>query len=359
MRVARPLTLGQIAQLLGLVLEGNPNQEVTGVAPLETARPDQISFFTHPRHASLARTTLAGALLVPRDGKFPGALLRADNPQAALIDLLQLFYPARVPPGGIHAGAQIATNARVHPTATVGALAVIGTDSVVGERTWIFPLVYVGEGVEIGTDCVIYPHAVISDRVKLGNRVIVKPGAVLGADGFGYVFNGSRHRKIPQVGTVVVEDEVEIGANVTIDRATLGQTLIRRGTKIDNLVQIGHNVEIGEDAILVAQVGISGSSKVGNRAVLAGQVGVGDHVTLGDGVMLGGQSGVPSGSSLPEAGPYWGFPPRPAAEAKRISAALPRLPELLRRVRALERQVRELEGRLGLTPPESGEDHDE
>ena len=357
MHVARPLTLGQIAHVLGLVLEGDPNQEVTGVAPLETARPDQISFLTHPRYASLIRTTRAGALMVPRDGKFPGALLRADNPQAALIDLLQLFYPARVPPGGIHTSAQIAANARVHPTATVGALALIGTDSVVGERTWIFPLVYVGESVEIGTDCIIYPHVVICDGVKVGNRVIVHPGAVLGADGFGYVFNGSRHRKIPQVGTVVVEDEVEIGANVTVDRATLGQTAIRRGAKIDNLVQIGHNAEIGEDGILVAQVGISGSSKVGSQTILAGQVGVADHVTIGDGVIVGGQAGVVS--DLREAGPYWGTPARPAAEAKRISAALPRLPTLLRRVRALERRMRELEARFGLSSSESDEARDD
>jgi len=345
------MTLGQIAKSLGVALEGDPDQEVTGVAPLETARPDQISFCTHPKYAALARTSRAGALLVPRDAKFPGSLLKADNPQAVLIDLLQLFHPPRTPPGGIHPSAQVEASARVHPTATVGALTVIGSHAVVAERTWIFPLVYVGDGAEIGAECVIYPHVVIRDGVKLGNRVIVHPGAVLGADGFGYVFDGSRHRKIPQVGTVVVEDEVEIGANVTVDRATLGQTLIRRGAKIDNLVQIGHNVEIGEDAILVGQVGISGSTKVGKRAILAGQVGVGDHVTLGDGVMLGAQSGV--ASDIREAGPYLGSPARPAAEAKRIYAALPRLPALLRRVRALERRVRELEGRLGLTPPSS------
>lgn len=357
MDLVGPLTLGQIAQALGVVLEGDPDRQVTGVASLETARPDQISFLTHPKYASLARTTRAGALLVPRDAKLPGPLLRADNPRATLIDLLRLFHPPRVPPGGIHASAQVAPTARVHPTATVGALAVIGADSVVGEETWIFPLVYVGDRAEIGGHCLIYPHAVISDGVKLGSRVIVQPGAVLGADGFGYVFDGSRHLKIPQVGTVVIEDEVEIGANVTVDRATVGQTVIRRGAKIDNLVQIGHNVEIGEDAVLVAQVGISGSSTVGNRVVLAGQVGVADHVTLADGVMVGAQSGVPS--DLRDAGPYLGSPARPAVEAKRIYAALQRLPDLLRRMRALERRVRELEGRLGLTSAASGEDRDD
>jgi UDP-3-O-[3-hydroxymyristoyl] glucosamine N-acyltransferase len=351
------MRLGEIAQALGATLEGDPDLTITGVAPLEAARPDQISFLTHPKYASLARSTRAGALLVPRDGKFPGALLRADDPRTAFIGLLQLFHSPRTPPGGIHASAQVATDARVHASVTVGALTVIGNRAVVGERTWIFPLVYVGEGVEIGAECVIYPHAVLCDGVKLGNRVIVHPGAVLGADGFGYVFDGSRHRKIPQVGTVVVGDEVEIGANVTVDRATLGQTVIRRGTKIDNLVQIGHNVEIGEDAILVAQVGISGSAKVGDRAVLGGQVGIADHVTLRDGVMVGAQSGV--GSDIREPGPYFGSPARPLAEAKRISGALPRLPALLKRVRALERRVRELEGRLGLTPSKPREESDE
>lgn len=356
MHGAGPLTLGQIAQALGIELDGNPDLKVTGVAPLETAGPDEISFLIHPKYARLARTSRAGALLVPRDAKLPGPLLRADNPQVALVNLLQLFHPARIPPRGIHASAQVDASAQVHPTATVGACAVIGRHALVGERTWIFPLVYVGDRAEIGADCVIYPHAVICDGVKLGNRVIVHPGAVLGADGFGYAFNGTRHRKIPQVGTVVIEDEVEIGANVTVDRATLGQTVIRRGTKIDNLVQIGHNVEIGEDSIVVAQVGISGSSSVGKRVVLAGQVGVTDHVTLGDGVVVGAQSGVTS--DIPDAGPYLGTPARPAGLARRIWGALPRLPALLRKVRALERRVRELEARLGLTPRE-GESADD
>ncbi len=349
MNAARRLTLEEIAQALGVVLEGDPDLAVTGVAPLETARPDQISFLIHSKYARLARTTRAGALLAPRDANLSGPLLRADDPKAALIGLLRLFHPEPMPPGGIHPSAQLAASARVFPTATVGALAVIGSNAIVGERTWVFPLVYVGEGAEIGADCVLYPHVVVCDGVKLGSRVIVHPGAVLGADGFGYVFDGRRHRKIPQVGTVVIEDDVEIGANVTVDRATVGETVIRRGTKIDNLVQVGHNVEIGEDAILVAQVGISGSSRVGARAILAGQVGVADHVTLAEGVTVGAQSGV--ASDLLEAGLYLGTPARPAPETRRIYGALPRLPGLLRRMRALERRVQALEGRLGLTPP--------
>ena len=347
------MTLGQIARALGLTLEGDPDVKITGVAPLEVAGPDQISFVADAKYARLAETTRAGALLTPRDADLPGPLLRSDNPRAALIGLLRLFYPPPVPPGGIHTSAQVAASARVHSSATIGALSVIGANSVVGERTWIFPQVYVGEGAEIGADCLLYPHVVICDGVTLGDRLIVHPGAVLGADGFGYAFDGSRHLKIPQVGSVLIHDEVEIGANVTVDRATVGDTVIRRGTKIDNLVQIGHNVEIGEDAILVAQVGIAGSSRVGNRAILAGQVGVADHVTVGDRVIVGAQSGVPS--DLREAGQYLGTPARPAAEARRILAALTRLPALLERMRALERRVRELESRLGLPPSDRGE----
>ncbi len=353
MSAGAPLTLGQIARTLGVALDGDPNLKVTGVAPLDMAGPDQISFLTDLKYLSLARGTRAAAVLVPRDAGLSGHLLRADNPRVALVGLLNLFGPARVPPGGIHASAQVAPSARVHATATVGALAIVGSHAVVGERTWISPQVYVGEYVEIGADCHLYPQVVICDGVKLGNRVLIHPGTVIGADGFGYVYDGARHLKIPQAGTVVIQDDVEIGANAAVDRATVGHTLIRRGTKIDNLVQIAHNVQIGEHAILAGQVGIAGSSRVGNGAMLGGQVGIADHVTLVDGVMIGAQSGV--ASDLKEPGQYMGTPARPAHETRRISAALGRLPALLQRVRALERRVKELEARLGLTPESSAE----
>ncbi|MFQ5827986.1 MAG: UDP-3-O-(3-hydroxymyristoyl)glucosamine N-acyltransferase [Candidatus Methylomirabilia bacterium] len=339
------MRLGEIAQVLGVVLDGDPDRVVTGVAPLETAGPTHISFLIDRKYASLARNSRAGALLVPKDSKdLAPPTLRAENPRTALIDLLELFHPAATAPEGIDASAQVAVSAQVHPTATLGAWVSIGSGAVIGEGTWIHPFVYVGDEVEIGADCTVYPHVVIREKVTLGNRVIVHPGVVLGADGFGYVFDGRCHRKIPQVGTVVIEDDVEIGANVTVDRATLGRTLIRRGTKIDNLAQIGHNVEIGEDVILVAQVGISGSCRLGDRVILGGQVGLADHITLAKGVIVGSQSGV--GSDLREAGPYLGTPARPAPEAMRVWAATPRLPELLRKVRTLERRVEELERQL-------------
>lgn len=349
-----PYTLGQLAQALGAVLEGDPERVIRGVAPLETAGPDQLSFVTHPKYLPLAASSRAGALLVGAEVKdLRAPLLRAASPQTALIALLKLFHPAPPFSAGIHPSALVASDSRIHPNASVGAFAVIQPRAVVGPRARIFPMVYVGEGVEIGEESTVYANVVIREGVRIGRRVIIHAGVVLGSDGFGYAFDGSAHQKIPQVGGVVIEDDVEIGANVTIDRATLGDTVVRRGTKIDNLVQVAHNVEIGQHAIVVAQSGISGSCRVGNGAVLGGQVGIADHVTIGDGVMLGAQSGVPG--DIRAAGQYLGTPARPVAEARRIYAAMPRLPDLLKKVRALERRVRELEARLGIESTGSGE----
>jgi UDP-3-O-[3-hydroxymyristoyl] glucosamine N-acyltransferase len=223
--------------------------------------------------------------------------------------------------------------------------------AVIGPRARLHALVHVGPGVEIGEDTVVYPHVSLRDGVLVGRRVIIHPGAVLGADGFGFAFDGTAHRKIPQVGGVLIEDDVEIGANTTIDRATFGDTIVRRGTKIDNLVQIGHNVVVGEHSLLVAQVGVSGSSRLGRGVVLAGQVGVADHVTIGDGVIAGAQAGIPS--SLPAGEKVLGTPARPIWQAKRIVVAEARLPELLQRVRALEQKLERLAAQLDETDAKS------
>jgi UDP-3-O-[3-hydroxymyristoyl] glucosamine N-acyltransferase len=205
--------------------------------------------------------------------------------------------------------------------------------------------VYVVVGAVIGEETVLYPHVVIRDGVRLGRRVIVHAGAVIGADGFGYAFDGARHRKIPQVGGVRIEDDVEIGANTTIDRATLGETVVRQGTKIDNLVQVGHNVDIGEHTVIAGQVGISGSCRIGRGVVMGGQVGLADHVTVGDGAMLGAQSGVAADIAAGEK--VLGAPARPLTESKRIFLATGHLPEMVRRLRTLERRLARLESRLG------------
>ncbi|HET7342656.1 MAG TPA: UDP-3-O-(3-hydroxymyristoyl)glucosamine N-acyltransferase [Methylomirabilota bacterium] len=342
-------TLGELAEALHARLEGDPARIVTGVAPLDSAGPDQISFLTDPRYREAARTSRAGAFLAPADvADLPGPTLHSPAPQQALIDLLCLFHPVAPAPPGIDRTAVVASDARVDPGATVGPLCVVESRAVVGPGARLHALVHVGAGVEIGEGCVLHPHVSLREGVRLGRRVVIHAGAVLGADGFGYAFDGQAHRKIPQVGGVLIEDDVEIGANTTIDRATFGDTVVRRGSKIDNLVQIGHNVEVGEHSLLVAQVGVSGSSRLGRGVVLAGQVGVADHVTIGDGVIAGAQAGIPS--SIKAGEKVLGTPARPLLQAKRIMVAETRLPELLQRVRALEQRLQELAARLGGAP---------
>ncbi len=341
-----PYTLGELAQALGAILEGDAQRVIKGVASLDRAGPDQISFVTSRKYLPLASSSRAGAFLVPADVKeLRAPLLRTESPQISLIALLKLFHPTPPLAPGVHPSALVARDSRIHPQASVGAFAVIQPRAVVGARAQIFPLVYVGEGAEVGEESILYPHVVVREGVRVGRRVIIHAGAVLGADGFGFAFDGSAHQKIPQVGGVIIEDDVEIGANTTIDRATLGDTVVRRGTKIDNLVQIGHNVEIGEHSILAGQAGVSGSSRLGRGVVLGGQAGVADHLTIGDGAMLGAQSGVSQ-----DVGPgeklfgTWG---RPMTQARRIWLAEAELPELVRRLRAIDRRLEELEARLG------------
>ena len=335
-------TLGEVAAALGARLEGDPGRRVRAVAPLETAGPEEISFVLGPRYAGLAARSRAGAIVAPEGlADLPGPVLRVAAPPAALIALLRLFHPEPPVVPGAHRLAWVDESARVDPGAAVGPFAVVERGARIGRGSRVGALCFVGEGAELGEDVVLYPRVVVRDGVRIGNRVIVHPGAVLGADGFGYTFDGQAHRKIPQVGGVRIEDDVEIGAKTTVDRATLGETVIGRGTKLDNLVQVGHNCQIGEDVILVAQVGISGSCRIGSRAVLAGQVGIADHVEIGEGAIITAQSGATGG--VPAGAVWSGTPARPTMEAKRIWAAETRLPDLLRRVRDLEKRLAELE----------------
>jgi len=337
-------TLGRVADALGASLEGDAGRVVTGVAPLEAAGPDQVSFLTDRKYLKQAEASRAAAIVVPSDvSGLPSALLRVDQPQQALIRLLRLFHPEPPIRAGIHPSASVAEGAHVHPTASVDALSVVESGAVVGPRSRVGALSFVGARAMLGEDVRLHPRVVVLEGVRIGDRVIVHSGAVLGSDGFGYAFDGGAHRKIPQVGGLRIEDDVEIGANAAIDRATLGETVVRRGTKIDNLVQVGHNCDIGEDVILVSQVGIAGSCHIGNGAMLAGQVGVADHITVGARAILTAKSGVPN--DVPPGEIWGGIPSRPIADAKRIWAGESQLPELIKRVRALEKRVRELEER--------------
>src|SRR5438132_1269494 len=243
--------------------------------------------------------------------------------------------------------------AHVDPSASVGAYAVVEPKAVLGAGVRVGPFVYVGRGAEVGAETILHARVVVLDRVRIGRRVIVHAGAVLGADGFGYAPDAGRYRKIPQIGGVVIEDDVEIGANTTIDRSTVGDTVIGRGTKIDNLVQIAHNVHVGADSIIAAQSGVAGSSRLGRGVVLGGQVGVADHVTIADGVVVAAQAGVIG--DLREAGTYLGTPARPVGETRRVWAVTVKLPELARRVRELERRLERFERGAGGATAEGGE----
>jgi UDP-3-O-[3-hydroxymyristoyl] glucosamine N-acyltransferase len=338
-------SLGELARLVGGDVEGDPALEIRGFASLESAGPADLSFVAASRHVAAARASAAAALIAPAGLDLGGRpAIRVAQPYAAVAAVLSVFFPEPAVPAGVHPTAWVADTARISSHATVGAFAVVEGDTTVDAGAVLHAHVFVGPGCRVGEGSVLHPHVVLRARVHLGRRVTVHPGSVLGADGFGYVFEGGRHRKIPQVGRVVVEDDVEIGANVAVDRAMLGDTVVGRGTKIDNLVQIGHNTVVGSDSIIVAQAGIAGSCRIGRGVVLAGQAGIADHVTIGDGAQIGSQAGVHR--DVPAGVGMIGTPAMASDPGLRALAVIGRLPEILRDVRALRRRVAALEGRL-------------
>ena len=339
------MRLAVLAERTGCRLDGDGGIEVAGVRALDEAGPTDLTFVTDAKRVAQLPASRAGAVILPESAPAVGRpSLRTSNPYLALARALAAFHPAgRVVPGA-HATAVVAADAQVDAEASVGPLCVISSGAEIGSGTRLDAQVFVGANVRIGRDCRIFPQVTLREGTRLGDRVTVHAGAVIGADGFGYARDGARYVKIPQVGGVVLDDDVEIGANVAIDRATLGVTRIGRGTKIDNLVQIAHNVRVGEDTVIVAQVGISGSSQIGSRVTIAGQVGVVDHVRIGDNAMIGAQSGVRK--DVPDGGMVWGSPAAPHLEYKRQLAAMARLPRLGKTLRALEERLRALEAQL-------------
>lgn len=335
-------SLKEIARLIEGEVVGNGSIEIEGVAGIEEAGKGEITFVSDKKHLPLLETTQASAVIVSREikeAKVP--LIRVENPYLAFSQVMRILAPYQKPTKGVHPSAIIPEGVDLGKEISIGAHSVIEEGVKIGDNTIIYPLVYVGKGSRIGNDCLIYPQVMIREGVEIGDRVIIHSGTVIGSDGFGYIPHKGRQHKVPQIGKVVIEDDVEIGANVTIDRATLGKTWIKRGVKIDNLVQIAHNVVIGEDSVIVAQVGISGSTEIGRGVTLAGQAGVAGHIKIGDKAIVGAQAGVTK-SVLPKT-IVSGYPARPHTQAKRIEASILRLPELYKLVRELKKRIEELE----------------
>ena len=341
------ITLGEIAAFLGARLQGDAECIIEGVAELKSATPSFLSFLANPKYAPLLASSQAGALLIGENDAPKAAgknLLISKNPYRDFARVLAKYFDTRRHPEGVHPSASVHPDALVAPSARLGAFCVIEKGAVVGERTVLYPFSYVGPSAAIGDDCLIYPFASVMEGCRLGSRVILQPGAVIGADGFGFAPDPPHgYVKIPQTGNVVVEDDVEIQANACVDRAVLGSTLIGQGSKLDNFVQIAHNVQVGRHSVFAAQAGISGSTVVGNWVTFAGQSAAGGHLHIGDQAIITGQAGA--GKDVPAKSMVSGSPAQPTLEHHRGLAELNKLPELKKRVKELERRLAELEKR--------------
>jgi UDP-3-O-[3-hydroxymyristoyl] glucosamine N-acyltransferase len=330
------MRLADLAERLRCELRGDGGIEIRAVRSLEDAGPGDLTFLANRKYLSQVAVTKASAIILPLDAaEVPCASLRATNAYLAFAQALGLFYVARRPAPGIHPTAIVASSARLAEPVSIGAYAVVGDDVEIGPEATIHPHVTLYPGVRIGRAFVAHAGVVVREDVVIGDRVVLHPGVVLGADGFGFAPTPQGAVKIPQTGIVIIEDDVEIGANTTIDRATLGATVIRQGAKLDNLVMVGHNCEVGAHSFLAAQVGLAGSTKLGRGVQMGGQAGAAGHLTIGDGVQIVAQSGVPN--SVADGQIVGGYPAVEVTRWRRASAALLRLPELLRRVRRLER----------------------
>ena len=342
-------TLAELAALVGGEVSGDGSLRLAGVAPLETAGPEHVSFFSNKKYRAAFEASKAGAVVVDADVEVPEGrtVLKAASAYLAFAKISTLFHPPPQAVAGVSPHAAVDPTARVHPTAQVMALASVGPGAVVGARTILHPGVQLGEGAQVGDDCLLYANVVVRERCVVGNRVILQPGCVVGSDGFGYALDmagdghGPRHFKVPQAGNVVIEDDVEIGANSCVDRATLGTTRVCRGAKVDNLVQLAHNVVVGPLSILASQVGISGSTKLGMGVVCWGQAGLIGHLTIGDRANVAAQSGVVKDVEPGER--VAGSPAINDVRWARNHAVAERLTDLRKELRALQKQVAQLE----------------
>ncbi|HYA88808.1 MAG TPA: UDP-3-O-(3-hydroxymyristoyl)glucosamine N-acyltransferase [Nitrospirota bacterium] len=336
------MKLKDLADKLNAELEGPGDIEISGAAGVNNAGAGHITFIAGIDNIRQLEQSGASAAFAPLDTpKLQLPLLRVKNPRLAFARAIELLHLKPSRSIGISDKAIIGQHSVIGVESSIHPFVFIGDDATIGDRVTLYPGVYIGKGANVGDDCIIYPNVYIGYEVRIGNRVIIHAGAVIGSDGFGYATEDGKHHKIPQVGGVIIGDDVEIGANTTIDRATLGSTVIKQGTKIDNLVQIAHNVTIGEHCLLIAQVGIAGSCTLGDFVVLAGQVGLADHISIGDRTMVSAQSGIRN-----DIGPgqtFGGYYAMPQKDWLKVQAILPKLPELRKHIANLEKRVQELE----------------
>lgn len=345
------MKLAELAAFLGGTLEGDPNIEVSGIAKIEEAKADEITFISNPKYEKFLSSTKASSLIcsaeinILEDG--PKHRIRVPDPYNAFLFTLERFNPPIIwSDGGIHSTAQIDPSAQIGQNVTIGQNVVIYKNAKIGDNTVLHANCVIGPEAQIGNDCLFYPNVTVYHQVQIHNRVIVHSGAVIGSDGFGFVpMKDGSYRKIPQMGFVIIEEDVEIGANTTIDRATLGATVIKNGTKLDNLIQVAHNVNVGEHTVVAAQVGIAGSVKVGSHCQLGGQVGIAGHLEIANKVNIGAQSGVSKSLTLSGV-TYFGTPAKPVKEAFRIEGALRQLPTLAYQLKELEDKIKALEAKL-------------
>jgi UDP-3-O-[3-hydroxymyristoyl] glucosamine N-acyltransferase len=335
-------TLGELAEFLGGVAVGDITTVITGVKGIDEAGTGDITFLANPKYMKFLETTAASAVIVSPDMNVPGrSLIKVDNPYLAFTKVVTIFSVGARDYFGVSPHAFVHPESQVDPECAVYPFVYIGKGAQVKKKAVLYPGVYLGDGAFVGEESILYPNVTIMDRCVIMNRVIIHGGTVIGADGFGFAHEGDKQVKFPQIGIVVIEDDVEIGSNCSIDRAALGETRIHRGVKMDNLVQIGHNVVVEEDSILVAQVGISGSTHIGKKVVLAGQAGLVGHITVGDGAIVTAKAGVYKDIAPGEV--MSGFPMMPHKKWLRAMPVVAKLPELRREVDALSKRIEQLE----------------
>lgn len=354
------MRLAEIAQLVRGEIDGNADLDIERLSKIEEAESGDITFYANPKYEKFLSSTEASAVLVSRNAdlkelqkrKSKIALVKVEDAYRAFLQLVDVFYPAPIPQTrGIHPSAVVAKSAVLGEDVSIGANVFVGERCVIGKGATLYPNVVLSDDVSVGEYTILYANISVREQCKIGKRCIIHSGTTIGSDGFGFAPTpDGTYEKIPQRGIVVIEDDVEIGANCTIDRATIGETRIKRGVKLDNLIQVAHNVVIGENTVIAAQTGISGSTKIGKNCIIAGQVGLVGHITVADRTTIGAQSGIPK--SITEPGKtYFGYPAKEHLQALRVEGAIRQLPELLVEIRELRKRIEELEARLKESEP--------